>query len=210
MKKNEITQHLVDLNELEILDLVRKELEGGADPLEVLDACREGMIIVGKRFEAGEYYLPELIMAGEIFSEVSEILRSVIKEGSAETKGTVVFGTVRGDVHDIGKDIIVGILRGVGYRVHDLGTNVETEQFVKKMQETGAPILGLSGLITTAYNSMREVIEALDKAGIRKRVKVMIGGGVTDERVRVHTGADAYGNDPTDALKLCAQFMGGN
>lgn len=206
---SQIIQHLADLEEIETLNLVNQELEAGTDPIAILEACREGMILVGKRYEKGEYFLPELIMAGEIFSELSDILHPAIGGSKAGTKGTVVFGTVRGDVHDIGKDIVVAILRGAGYEVHDLGVGVTPGQFVTKLRETGAAALGMSGLITTAYDSMKDTIEALVNAGLRERVKVMIGGGVTDERVLAYTGADAYGNDPTEAVKLCHQFIGG-
>ncbi len=209
MVDSQIIQQLADLEEIEALNLVKKELGAGTDPMAILEACREGMILVGKRFEKGEYFLPELIMAGEIFNGLSEILQPVLGGSKAGTKGTVVFGTVQGDVHDMGKDIVVAILRGAGYDVHDLGVNVKPGQFVTKLRETGAAVLGMSGLITTAYNSMKDTIEALVNAGLRERVKVMIGGGVTDERVLAHTGADAYGNDPTEAVKLCQQFIGG-
>jgi len=205
-----ITQKLADIEEQETLNLVRKELEAGTDPIEILEACREGIVLVGKRYEKGEYFLPELIMAGEIFNELSEILRPALGGSRVNTKGTVVFGTVRGDVHDIGKEMVIAILRGVGYEVYDLGVNVSAEQFVTKLQETGATILGLSGLITTSYDSMKETVEALAKAGLRDRVKIMIGGGVMNANVQAYTGADAYGNDPTEAVKLCQTFMGGN
>jgi 5-methyltetrahydrofolate--homocysteine methyltransferase len=207
MIDSQITQKLADIEEQETLNLVRKELEAGTDPIEILEACREGVVLVGKRYEKGEYFLPELIMAGEIFNELSEILRPALGGRSAKTKGTVVFGTVRGDVHDIGKEMVIAILRGVGYEVHDLGVNVAPEQFVTKLQETGAAILGLSGLITTSYDSMKETVEALARAGLRDRVKVMIGGGIMNANVQAYTGADAYGNDPTEAVKLCQQFI---
>jgi 5-methyltetrahydrofolate--homocysteine methyltransferase len=209
MIDDRLIQKLADLEENETLDLVKKELEAGTDPIEILEACHKGMMLVGERFEKGEYFLPGLIMAGEIFNELSEILNPALGGSKAGTKGTVVCGTVRGDVHDIGKDIVVAILRGSGYEVHDLGADVKPEQFVTKLRETGAAVLGMSGLITTAYDSMKDTVEALVNAGLRDQVKVMIGGGVMDERVRAYTGADAYGNDPTEAVKLCQQFIGG-
>jgi 5-methyltetrahydrofolate--homocysteine methyltransferase len=210
MIDSQLMQKLVDLEETETLNLVKKELGAGTDPMAILEACREGMILVGKRFEKGEYFLPELIMAGEIFRRLSEILQPVLGGSKAGTKGTVVCGTVQGDVHNIGKDIVVAILRGTGYEVHDLGVDVKPEQFVTKLRETGAVVLGMSGLITTAYDSMKDTIEALVNAGLRDRVKVMIGGGIMDEKVLTYTRADAYGKNPTEAVKLCQQFIGGN
>jgi 5-methyltetrahydrofolate--homocysteine methyltransferase len=209
MIDSQITKKLAELEEQEALNLVRKELEAGTDPIEILEACREGIILVGKRYEKGEYFLPELIMAGEIFNELSEILSPALGDSSANTKGTIVFGTVQGDIHDIGKELVIAILRGVGYEVYDLGVNVPPEQFVMKLQETGAAVLGLSGLVTTSYDTMKKTVEALARAGLRDRVKIMIGGGIMNANVQAYTGADAYGNDPTEAVKLCQTFMGG-
>ncbi|NIM14060.1 MAG: hypothetical protein GTO45_18615 [Candidatus Aminicenantes bacterium] len=210
MIDSQLMQKLADLKEEETLNLVRKELAKGTAPMAILETCREGMILVGSRYEAGEYFLPELIMAGEIFKQASEILQPAFGGSEAEGKGKVVFGTVRGDVHDIGKNLVVSILRAAGYDVHDLGVDVPPEQFVTRLRETGAAVLGLSGLITTAYDGMKDTIEALVKAGLRDRVKVMIGGGVMDESVQVYAGADAFGRDPTEAVRLCQQFLGGN
>ena len=210
MKASQLIQELVDLKEEEALTLVKEELESGTDAMAILETCREGMILVGKRYEQGEYFLPELVMAGEIFKRAAGLLGPALGNSKTETKGTVVFGTVRGDVHDIGKDLVVAILQALGYEVHDLGVDVLPEQFVTTLRETGAAVLGLSGLITTAYDSMKETVEALVKAGLRDRVKIMIGGGVMDESVRVYAGADAYGNNPTEAVKFCQQFIGGN
>jgi 5-methyltetrahydrofolate--homocysteine methyltransferase len=209
MKTSQLIEKLVALKEEETLSLVKKELESGTDPMAILETCREGMISVGKRYEQGEYFMPELVMAGEIFKRATEILHPALGNSKTGTKGTVVFGTVRGDVHDIGKDLVVAILRAVGYEVHDLGVDVPPEQFVTRLRETGATVLGLSGLITTAYDSMKETVQALVKAGLREQVKVMIGGGVMDASVQAYAGADAYGNNPTEAVKFCQQFMGG-
>jgi len=209
MAENELLNLLADLKENETLDLARAELAAGNNPMDILNACREGMILVGERFTGGEYYLPELIMAGEIFKEVSEIIQPHLgKEGAGNT-GVVVFGTVQGDVHDIGKDMVVAILQGVGFKVHDLGVDVPPEKFVEKIKETGATVLGLSGLITTAYDSMKETVEALEEAGLRDKVRIMVGGGIMDENVRAYTGADSFGNDPVEAIRLCKEFLGG-
>lgn len=210
MKNSQLIQDIVELKEDETLTVVKKELESGTDPLAILETCRESMIIVGKRYEQGEYFLPELVMAGEIFKRAVEILRPALGNDNTGSKGTVVFGTVRGDVHDIGKDLVVAILRAVGYEVHDLGVDVPPEQFVTRLRETDATVLGLSGLITTAYDSMKETVEALIKAGLRERVKVMIGGGIMDKSVQDYAGADAFGNNPTEAVRFCQQFRGGN
>ncbi|MDQ1351741.1 MAG: hypothetical protein QG657_2046 [Acidobacteriota bacterium] len=208
MVGSQLSKMLADFEEEATLRLIKDELAAGTDPLAILEALREGMMIVSKRFEIGEYFLPELIMAGELFKEISVTLRPTSHSKQTTSKGTIVFGTVQGDIHDIGKEVTVAVLEGVGYEVHDLGVNVPPEQFVKKLQETGARILGLSGLITSAYDGMKATIEAVVKAGLRDRVKIMIGGGITDEKVRVYTGADAFGNNPSDAIKICEKFKG--
>ncbi len=208
MVGTQLSKMLADFEEEATLQLIKKELASGADPLAILEALREGMMIVSKRFEEGEYFLPELIMAGELFKEISVILRPAPGNAQAAIKGPLVFGTVQGDIHDIGKEVTIAVLEGVGYEVHDLGVNVPPEQFIKKLQETGAGILGLSGLITSAFDGMKATVDAVVKAGLRDRVKVMIGGGITDEKVRVYTGADAFGNNPSDAIKICQKFIG--
>jgi 5-methyltetrahydrofolate--homocysteine methyltransferase len=209
MIDSKLMHELADLKEEETLSLVKEELEKKTDPMTILETCREGMILVGERYEKGEYFLPELIMAGEIFRQAAGVLSPTLEKGKTKTKGTVVFGTVRGDVHDIGKNLVVAILRAIGYEVHDLGVDIPPEKFVTALRETGAAVLGLSGLVTTAYGGMKDTVEALVEAGLRDRVKVMIGGGVMNESVQTHTGADAYGNNPTEAVKFCQRFMGG-
>jgi methanogenic corrinoid protein MtbC1 len=208
MAENQIVQKMADLEEEAIHQLIEKELASGTGPLVLLELLREGMMVISKRFENGEYFLPELIMAGELFKEISVLLRPAPGDKPAASRGAIVFGTVKGDIHTIGKEVTIAILEGIGYRVYDLGVDVPPEKFIEKLRETGAGVLGLSGLITTAYDSMKETVEAVAKAGLRDRVKIMIGGGITDERVRVYTGADAYGNNPSDAVKICRGFIG--
>lgn len=209
MKDSQLKQKIVDLKEEETLNTVRQELEAGTDPMAILEALREGMVIVGKRYEEGEYFLPELIMAAEIFKQASEIAQPEPGSSGSESKGTIVFGTVRGDIHDIGKNLVIALLRSLGYEVLDLGVDVPPERFVAKLQETGSTVLGLSGLITTAYDGMKDTVEALVNAGLREGIKVMIGGGITDKSVQAYTGADAYGNNPNEAVRLCQQLLGG-
>lgn len=208
MAENQIAQKMADLDEESVHQLIKKELAAGAAPLALLEMLREGMMIVSKRFENGEYFLPDLIMAGELFKEVSTLLRPTPETKPLVNKGSIVFGTVKNDIHSIGKEVTIAVLEGVGYQVHDLGVNVDPEKFVEKLQETGARILGLSGLITVAYDGMKETVEAITKAGLRDRVKIMIGGGITDDRVRIYTGADAVGNNPSDAVNICQKFLG--
>lgn len=202
-----LEQKIADLEEEETLKLVRQELECGTDPVEILKACQRGMELVGERYSKGIYFISELMMAGEIFREVSAMLSPKLGSKSFSKRGKVVFGTVKGDIHDIGKDLVVGILRSVGYEVTDLGVDVPSERFVEALRETGATVLGLSGLLTVAFESMKETVKALEKDGLRSKVKVMIGGGPVNEEVRKYAGADGWGNSPQVAVNLCKEWI---
>jgi methanogenic corrinoid protein MtbC1 len=205
----ELVQKLADLEEGDVLAIVGAEVEKGTDPLEIFDACRRGMVIVGQRYEEGEYFVSELMMAAAIFKEVTGILEPAMAGRTAETKGSVVVGTVEGDIHDIGKDLVVGMLQAGGFEVHDLGVDVLPAAFVEKARETGATVVSLSGLMTTSFDPMKATVSALAEAGLRPGVKVMIGGGPVTEKVQTYTGADAWGDSAQAAVNLANQWMGG-
>lgn len=200
---------IADLEEAAALELVQARLDAGADPLAILASCREGMVTVGKRFETCEYFISDLLMAGEIFKRATQALMPHLRAGKIESFGTVVVGTVKGDIHDIGKDIVVSLLRAANYEVHDLGVDVPAQRFVDAVRETGAPVVGLSALLTTAFDSMKETVAALEAAGLRGRVRVMIGGGSVTPPVGAHVGADAVGHDAQAAVALCDQWIKG-
>lgn len=203
------------LSELKIdeaIDFVQKSLDDGVDPMKILGDAKEGMKIVGDRFAEGNYFIPELIFSGEILKKIAEILEPHMKtgkEGKREAIGKIVLGTVKGDIHDIGKDLVVFMLETNGFEVIDLGIDVPVEKFVEAVKESGAEIVGLSGFLTLAFESMKETVDALANAGLRDQIKVMIGGGQIDEDVKNHTGADAFGLDAMDAVKLATQWIGG-
>ena len=202
-----LVQKLADLEESDVLKLVQEALDDGANPLEIFDGCRQGMVAVGKRYEAGEYYVSDLMMAAEIFKGATAILQPAMANITAESKGTVVVGTVAGDIHDIGKDLVAGMLSAAGFEVHDLGVDVQPATFVEKIQETGATVLALSGLLTIAFDAMRDTVDAVGRAGLRPGVKIMIGGGPVSENVRVYTGADAWGESAQAAVSLATKWM---
>ena len=195
-----------DLDEGQALQMVKTQLAAGADPRAILGACREGMSLVGKRYESGEYYVSELIMAGELFKQANALMQPYFSAGSGATKGTVVVGTVKGDIHDIGKDLVVGMLRANGYEVIDLGVDVPAEKFVEALKSSGAKVVGLSGLITISYDGMKSTVAALEAADLRSQVKVMVGGGSLTEQVREYVGADALGSDAQAAVMLAEQW----
>jgi methanogenic corrinoid protein MtbC1 len=198
---------LVDFEEDKLLEVVRNCLLAGDDPMAIVERCRDGMAEVGKRFAAGEFFVNELICSADLFGGVMKTLGPQLSaKGSGATKGRVVVGTVKGDVHDIGKDIVVAMLRCDGFEVYDLGVNIPAQQFVDKVRETGAKVVGLSGLLTLAFDGMEETVKALKATGLD--VKVMIGGGMTNEMVRVKVGADACGHDAIEAVRLAKSFSG--
>ena len=201
---------LTNMKEQEAVQLAKDLIDGGEDPIKILDACKEAMNTVGARFEKGEYFLPELIMAGEMLNQISEILKPKLKgEAESESLGKVIVGTVKGDIHDIGKDIVVFMLDVNGFEVIDLGIDVPVEKFVDSIKETGSTVLGLSGFLTLAYDSMKETVDAIKEAGLRDGIKIMIGGGQIDEKVKEFSGADAFGKDAMDAVKLAKGWIGG-
>jgi methanogenic corrinoid protein MtbC1 len=200
---------LADLKEEEALRLVEKRLNAGEDPFKILEDVRRAMEIVGDRFAKNEYFISDLLFAGEILRAITEKIKPKLA-GKVETKrlGKVVIGTVAGDIHDIGKNMVVFLLEANGFEVYDLGVDVPPEKFVEKIKETGATIVGLSGFLTLAFDAMKQTVEAVKKAGLRDKVKIMIGGGQITEEVRKYTGADACGKDAIEAVALAKKWVG--
>jgi 5-methyltetrahydrofolate--homocysteine methyltransferase len=205
----DLVKTLADLEEQEVIKIVEDRLKANEDPLKILGDARKGMEIVGQRFASSEYFIPDLVYSGEILKSVTELVKPKLT-GAAESKklGKIVFGTVAGDIHDIGKDIVVFMLDVNGFEVHDLGVDVPAQKFVDKIEETGAPIVGLSGFLTLAFDSMKQTIEAMQAAGLRDKVRVMIGGGQITEEVTKYTGADAYGKDAMAGVTLAKKWAG--
>jgi 5-methyltetrahydrofolate--homocysteine methyltransferase len=204
----ELTKAIADLEEKEALRLAKDWLDKGKDPAAILEESRKGMETVGKRFADGSYFLPELIYSGEILKGVSEIVKPKLKkEIKTERKGKVIVGTVAGDIHDIGKDIVVFMLDVNGYEVYDLGVDVPAQKFVDKIKETNAPVVALSGFLTLAFDSMKETVDTIKKAGLRNKVKIMIGGGQIDEEIQKYAGADAYGRDAMAGVALANSWI---
>jgi methanogenic corrinoid protein MtbC1 len=205
---NELTEALAELEEINVQEMVQNQIAEGRNPLKILEDLKEGMDIVGKRFSENEYFLVELVMSADIFNKALEVLEpKLLETQSGEEKGKVVIGTVKGDIHYIGKNLVVAFLKSNGFEVYDLGEDVEPEKFISKLKETGAPILALSGLITTTHDVMRETIDALKAAGIRDKVKVIIGGCDVNQEVVNHTGADAFGRDAVSAVEVAKKFL---
>jgi len=200
---------LSDLKEQEALDTVKKKLAAGDDPMKILADAREGMAIVGERFGSGQYFIPDLIYSGEILRGIAQLVEPYIKGSKTQIKklGKVIIGTVAGDIHDIGKDLVTFMLDISGFEVYDLGIDVPVKNFVDKIKETGATVVGLSGFLTLAFDAMKETIDAIKKEGLRDKVKIMIGGGQIDDMVQNYVGADAWGKDAMAAVTLARQWL---
>jgi len=202
----ELIDAIIEMREEDAVAITQKLLDDGADSLAVLDACREAMGIIGKRFETGESFIPELILAGEILGQISAIIKPRMQQaGESKKLGKIVLGTVQGDIHDIAKDIVGFMLDINGFEVTDLGVDVPPARFVEAVKQTGAKIVGLSGFLTLAFDPMKYTVQALRDAGLSD-VKVMIGGGQIDEQIRQYTGADAYGKDAMAAVALAKSW----
>ncbi len=200
---------IVEMDEDQALAITKELLAQGASPAAILEDCRAAMEQVGKRFEKGEYFIPELILAGEMLKSVSAEVKPFIKQGSAvNKKGKILIGTVAGDIHDIAKDIVVFMLDVNGYEVKDLGVDVPVQTFVDEVRSYQPDIVALSGFLTLAYTSMKDTVDALTEAGLRKNVKVMVGGGTIDAQVCSYSGADAFGQDAMTAVALAKQWIG--
>ncbi len=211
-EEKQLVEWLADMYEEEAIELSNKMLlEDGKDPMRVLDLCRTAMDIVGQRFEEGEYFLPELVLAGEMLDNIGAVAKPLIKqtEGGEQAKlGKVLIGTVHGDLHDIGKNIVSFMLDINGFEVKDIGIDVPVQTFIDEINDFQPDVVGLSGFLTLAFDSMKETIEAFDQAGMREKFKIMIGGGQIDETVRSYTGADAFGVNAVEAVNLCRGWMG--
>jgi len=208
---SELAILLADLKETDATDRVKRDLEKGIDPMKILADAREGMKIVGERFGNGDYFIPDLIYSGEILKGIAGLVEPHIKQKEAAGRklGKVIIGTVAGDIHDIGKDLVVLMLDISGFEVHDQGIDVPVKNFVDKINETGPAVVGLSGFLTLAFDAMKETIDAIKAAGLRDKVKIMIGGGQIDEEVKRYTGADAYGKDAMEAVALARNWLNG-
>jgi len=200
---------LSDLKEPEALAFVDKSLAEGADPMDLMGQAKEAMNIVGERFASEEYFIPDLVFSGEILKGIVKKLEPHLKKGVEEKRlGKVVIGTVAGDIHDIGKDMVVFMLDVNGFDVIDLGIDVPVQKFVDTIKETGSKVVGLSGFLTLAFQSMKDTVDAIKAAGLRDQVKIMIGGGQIDDQVKGFTGADAYGKDAMAGVSLAKKWLG--
>ncbi|WP_243454341.1 cobalamin B12-binding domain-containing protein [Desulfosporosinus fructosivorans] len=200
MLADSLSKAIAELEEEQVAEMVKARLESGVSPLEIVNSLQQGMAEAGNRFETGEYFLGELIMCGEIMQDSMAVLEPLLIGSNAEFKGTIVIGTVKGDIHDLGKNIVVMLLKGSGYNVIDLGVDVAKEKFVEAIKDSNAPMVGMSVLLTGCQESMKEAIDAIRAAGLT--TKVLIGGNYIDDVVRDYVGADYSAQAATDGVKI--------
>jgi methylmalonyl-CoA mutase cobalamin-binding domain/chain len=202
-----LVQALVDMKEAQALQRAKQLLSEGTEPLKILENCSRAMEIVGQRFEKGVYFLPHLMMAGEMLKQISAMIRPLVHEQKNETKGgKVLIGTVEGDIHDIGKNIVIFLLEANGFDVRDIGINQKPAKFVEAIKEFQPKVVGMSGLLTLAFDSMKKTVQAIEEAGLRENVHIMIGGGVVTEKIKDYTGADAYAADAMAGVRLAKEW----
>jgi methanogenic corrinoid protein MtbC1 len=203
----ELARAMADLDKKQVASLVEDKLKEGTPPLEIVKELNVGMIEIGNRFTACEYYISELMFSSYIYKEIMTTLEPLLGQAEPDkTVGTVVIGTVKGDIHDIGKNIVVTLMRNAGFKVIDLGVDVPADRFVETLKETGAKVVALSCLLNLAIMEMKNVVDALIAAGARNNVKVIIGGQPIDEKVSEYVGADYYGSDAPAGVRLCKEI----
>jgi len=206
----ELTEAVIELREQDALQITDRLLAAGTDPLTIVAACKEAMEVIGQRFACGEAFIPELIMAGEIMKGITAKVKPHLAAQAADEKlGTVVLCTVQGDIHDIGKDIVGSMLGIAGFEVVDLGVDAKVATVVEKVREAHPDVVGLSGLLTVAFDSMRATVAAIDEAGLHDGLKIMIGGAPVNEEVRAFAGADGWAKDAVGAVDLAKTWVGG-
>ena len=200
---------IADVDEKAALEISQGMLEAGEDPAKVLEVCRRGMSVVGQRFESGKYFLSEMIMAAEIFNEILGTVRPRLGRIEEKPLGRIVLGTVQRDVHDIGKNIMIAMLEAERFQVIDLGVDVPPEKFIDAIREYQPDVVGMSGLLTSAIESMKNTVEAIRATGLTARIKIVIGGGRADEIAREYTGADAFADNAAKGVEIIKAMIVG-
>jgi methylmalonyl-CoA mutase cobalamin-binding domain/chain len=205
----ELVNAMADLDRTKVLEIVREDIEKGIDPLIIIDGLSKGVEIVGELFEKKEYFLAELITSGDIFENAFQKLKPILekKDLILQSKGKIVIGTVQGDVHDIGKNIVKTLLIASGFSVEDLGVDVQPEKFIEAVKQPEIKILGLSALLTVAIDSVKDIIKLLERENLRSKVRVIVGGSAFTEEIANKLGVDAFGKDPQEAVKICQKFI---
>ena len=207
--RDKIVEAIIELDEQVALELADEMIKSGTDPVEILERCREGMSLVGEKFESGDFFLSEMIMAAEIFNQIMSIVRPHLKSALSEPRGKVVIGTVEGDVHDIGKNIAIALLKAEGFDIVDLGVDVPPATFVEAIREHEPDIVGMSSLLTVALETTKQTIDAITEAGLRDKVRIIVGGGRIDSHATEYIKPDASTDNAAQGVRMCIGLMRG-
>lgn len=198
---------LVELNEEKLLKILDERLRLGDNPVDIINDVKKAAEIIGNKYESGEYFVADLIVAGEVMKKVMEKLKPLLGKVVAKKKGRIVVGTVEGDIHDIGKNLFIILAEAAGFEVIDLGVDVPSSKFVRAVKEHNPDVLAMSCLLTLGIENMKKTVEALNKAGLRDRVKVIIGGSPITAEISKYIEADAYATDALEGVKICLTWV---
>jgi len=204
---DQLRQAMAELDEDKVLSLVGEKIKLGSSAMEIVECCRQGVEEVGKKYSDGEYFLSDLVMSKQIFSGIMKIVEPYIPASQCNHRCSIVIGTIEGDIHDLGKDIMIYLLRSYGFKVYDLGIDVPPEKFVQAVNETGTSILGISVLLSFCVGSVKKVVELLEESGLREKVKIIVGGYQANPLVKEFSGADFYADNVAEALKILLPML---
>lgn len=201
-----IIDALAELDDEAFLEGVNAAVADGEKPQDIVNACAAGVEKVGELFEEGEYFVGELVYTSDILSKAMDILEPLLGNGGGNVIGSMVIGTVQGDLHDIGKNIFISMMKSVGFKIYDLGVDVSPEAFVEKIKEVNPDIVGMSGLLTLSVDMMKTIIDTIEAAGLHS-MKIMIGGNIVNDMAMEHTGADAWSTNASKGVKQCKAWV---
>ncbi|MHA2130875.1 MAG: cobalamin B12-binding domain-containing protein, partial [Promethearchaeota archaeon] len=204
-----LTNNLVELERNQVLSEIKERLNQGEDPMKIFEECKQGMDLVGEKFKTKEYFLAELMLSGDLFREATELIEPHLGEIKTDEniKGKVLLATIQGDIHDLGKNILATLLKLEGFEVYDLGVDVNPDIVVEKVKEIQPDFLGFSALLTVTFDPMKNVIDKLEEAGLRDKLKIMVGGGITTPLVKEYIGADFQTLDALAGVQYCLELI---
>ena len=206
---SQLTKNLVELERDQVLSEIKERLNRGEDPMKIFEECKQGMELVGEKFKSKEYFLAELMLSGDLFREATELIEPFLGEikTNEDVKGKVMLVTVQGDIHDLGKNILGMLLKLEGFKVIDLGVDVDPNIVVDKVKELQPDFLGFSALLTITFDPMKKIIDKLKEAGLRDKLRIMVGGGITTLLVKDYIGADFQTIDAMEGVQYCLELI---
>ena len=206
---SQLTKNLIELERDKVLSEVKERLIQGEDPMGMIEECKEGMALVGEKYKNKEYFLAELMLSGDLFKEAMELIDPYLGENTAESdiKGKIILVTIKGDIHDLGKNVLGTLLKLEGFKIYDLGVDINPDIVIEKVKEIQPDFLGFSSLLTITFDPMKEVIDKLEDAGLRDKVKIMVGGGITTPLVKDYIGADFQTIDAMEGVQYCLEYI---